>query len=195
MSKKIYFFSLIILSLTFFSCSETKEAGKYDNWRSRNEAFMDSLQNVYNNSADHGGLDTFVPTINPNTKIYYKNLTAADVDTVGKPRPVIPNVVSVYYRGKLFTGELIDQDYTGAEPNRDIDVPNEFGVNPITMSNPPHPIPITGFIETLQQMKVGEHWLVYLPYDMCYGKSDYNKIPGYSTLVYDIYLEAIVSAN
>ncbi len=35
MSKKIYLFSLVLLALTFTACSETEEAGRYDNWRAR----------------------------------------------------------------------------------------------------------------------------------------------------------------
>ena len=31
MSKKIYLFSLVLLALTFTACSETEEAGRYDN--------------------------------------------------------------------------------------------------------------------------------------------------------------------
>lgn len=40
MSKKIYLFSLVLLTLVFVSCSETEEVGKYDNWRARNEAYI-----------------------------------------------------------------------------------------------------------------------------------------------------------
>ena len=47
MSKKIYLFSLVLLALAFVSCSETEEEGKFANWRARNEAFLDSLQQVY----------------------------------------------------------------------------------------------------------------------------------------------------
>ena len=35
MSKKIYLFSLVLLALTFTACSETEEAGRYDNWQAR----------------------------------------------------------------------------------------------------------------------------------------------------------------
>ena len=48
MSKKIYLFSLVLLALTFTACSETEEAGRYDNWQARSEAFIDSIANVYN---------------------------------------------------------------------------------------------------------------------------------------------------
>ena len=35
MSKKIYLFSLVLLALTFTACSETEEAGRYDNWQAQ----------------------------------------------------------------------------------------------------------------------------------------------------------------
>ena len=43
MSKKIYLFSLVLLALAFTACSETETVDKYDNWRSRNESFIDSV--------------------------------------------------------------------------------------------------------------------------------------------------------
>ena len=46
MSKKIYLFSLVLLALTFTACSETEETGRYDNWRARSEAFIDSIDNI-----------------------------------------------------------------------------------------------------------------------------------------------------
>ena len=52
MSKKIYLFSLVLLALAFVSCSETEEEGKFANWRARNEAFLDSLQQVYDAKTD-----------------------------------------------------------------------------------------------------------------------------------------------
>ena len=47
MSKKIYLFSLVLLALTFTACSETEEAGRYDNWQARSVAFIDSIASVY----------------------------------------------------------------------------------------------------------------------------------------------------
>ena len=58
MSKKIYLFSLVLLALAFTACSETEETGKYDNWRARNEAFIDSIVNAYANTATRGQLDS-----------------------------------------------------------------------------------------------------------------------------------------
>ena len=52
MSKKIYLFSLVLLALAFTACSETETVDKYDNWRSRNESFIDSLANVFEAGTD-----------------------------------------------------------------------------------------------------------------------------------------------
>ena len=43
MNKKIYLLPLLLLALIFVSCEETKEAGKYDNWKARGEMFIDSI--------------------------------------------------------------------------------------------------------------------------------------------------------
>ena len=96
MSKKIYLFSLVLLALAFVSCSETEEEGKFANWRARNEAFLDSLQQVYDAKTDPE-LEFFVPFTDPGMKIFYKRTVKNDEGR----RPVIPNVVSAYYRGYL----------------------------------------------------------------------------------------------
>lgn len=35
---------LLFVAGTFVACEEVEEAGKYDNWRPRNEAFVDSIK-------------------------------------------------------------------------------------------------------------------------------------------------------
>ncbi|MEG0887219.1 MULTISPECIES: FKBP-type peptidyl-prolyl cis-trans isomerase [Bacteroides] len=184
MNKKIYLLPLLLLVALFTtSCEETKEAGKYDNWQPRNQAFLDSLQNVYDTKPDHGGLKYFVPFTDVNMRIYYKVTT----ENTSGARPVIPDVVSVFYRGTYYTGEKFDQNFTEENPSP-FDKPNNFWVNPISMTNPPVAIPITGWIETLQQMRVGERWTVYLPWQMAYGEAGAKSIPGYSVLIFDMQL-------
>ena len=58
MSKKIYLFSLVLLALTFTACSETEEA------------FIDSIANVYN-SAENKAL----PDNDPEKLHAYKDPT------------------------------------------------------------------------------------------------------------------------
>lgn len=187
MNTKIYLLPLLLLAVLFASCEETKEVSKYDNWRPRNQAFLDSLQNVYNTKPDHGGLKYFVPFTDSNMKIYYKEI---DANSTGV-RPVIPNVVSAFYRGTLYTGEKFDQNFTEEEPGP-FASPTNFWVNPIDMLKPPYIIPVMGWIEALQNMRVGERWIVYLPWQMGYGESGKESIPGYSVLIFDIQLQGIV---
>ena len=45
MNKRLLIFLpfLLLLAGVFTSCEEVEEVGKYDNWRERNEAYIDSL--------------------------------------------------------------------------------------------------------------------------------------------------------
>ena len=47
---------------------------------------------------------------------------------------------------------------------------------------------IDGFATALQQMRRGDRWMVYRPYQLGYGASGSGEIPGYSTLIFDLRL-------
>lgn len=72
MSKKIYLFSLVLLALAFTACSETEETSKFDNWKTRNEAFIDSIANAHANTATRGQLDSIHMIAYPGVPIYLK---------------------------------------------------------------------------------------------------------------------------
>ena len=59
MNKKIYLLPILLLALVFTSCEETKEVSRYDNWQARNEAFIDSLYNVYTTAVSYTHLDVY----------------------------------------------------------------------------------------------------------------------------------------
>ena len=45
MKKSLLFLPFLLLLVgAFISCEEVEEAGKYDNWRERGEAFVDSIK-------------------------------------------------------------------------------------------------------------------------------------------------------
>lgn len=187
--KKIYLLPLFWLATLFVtSCEESTEAGKYDNWQARNQAFLDSLQQVYETAPDHGGLNYFVPFTDMKMKVYYK----VKVKNEAGAQPVIPNAVSVYYRGSYYTDELFDQNFTGADPGS-FDSPSNFLVSPVQLSGSKYSKPITGWVEVLQRMRVGERWTVYLPWQLAYGETGSGAILGYSALVFDMRLEAIIA--
>ena len=54
MNKRLLVFLPFLLLLTgvFTSCEEVEEVGRYDNWRERNEAYIDSLNLIIGGRAD-----------------------------------------------------------------------------------------------------------------------------------------------
>ena len=85
MNKKIYLLPILLLALAFTSCEETKEVSRYDNWQARNEAFIDSLYNVYTTKVDHGGLDSIHLMSDPEGYIFYKELKPITDDPSKNP--------------------------------------------------------------------------------------------------------------
>ena len=113
MSKKIYLFSLVLLALAFTACSETEETGKYDNWRARNEAFIDSIANVHANIATRGQLDSIHMIAYPGVPIYFKKKTPVGDGVIQDIVPRATDEVTVYYKGSYIiwgnTGGYVDK--------------------------------------------------------------------------------------
>lgn len=192
MSKKIYLFSLVLLALTFTACSETEETGRYDNWRARSEAFIDSIANVYagqqNGSItvtdEKERLYPFTDLTNGQT-IYAKKRISRD-GVKDDDKPVYTSKVSAYYRMSYFNGDVVQQNFAGTEPD-EFDVPSEFLLNEV----------ISGWGYTLTEMAEGEFWTLYIPYQSGYGSgtgSD-GSLQAYSALVYDVKLDKIVERS
>lgn len=189
MSKKIYLFSLVLLALTFTACSETEETGRYDNWRARSEAFIDSIANVYAGQQNASitvtdekeRLYPFTDLTNGQT-IYAKKRISRD-GVKDDDKPVYTSKVSAYYRMSYFNGDVVQQNFAGTEPD-EFDVPSEFLLNEV----------ISGWGYTLTEMAEGEFWTLYIPYQSGYGSgtgSD-GSLQAYSALVYDVKLDKIV---
>lgn len=182
MSKKIYLFSLVLLTLAFVSCSETEEVGKYDNWRARNEAYIDSLANVYATASGRGGLERIEMLTARGNYIYYKEIEKAPAANTDSPK--YTDYVKVYYKGTNILGEYFDGNFKGDNPVVNEENPSE-GDSPTSIFQVSGVI--TGWGEVLQRMKVGDRWKVYIPWEYAYG-SGTTGILGYSALVFDITL-------
>ncbi|KAA5269650.1 FKBP-type peptidyl-prolyl cis-trans isomerase [Bacteroides faecis] len=183
MSKKIYLFSLVLLTLAFVSCSETEEVGKYDNWRARNEAYIDSLANVYATASGRGGLERIEMLTARGNYIYYKEIEKAPAANTDSPK--YTDYVKVYYKGTNILGEYFDGNFKGDNPVVNEENPSE-GDSPTSIFQVSGVI--TGWGEVLQRMKVGDRWKVYIPWEYAYGSSGTTGILGYSALVFDITL-------
>lgn len=88
--------------------------------------------------------------------------------------PTPNSLVSVFYKGKLISGKVFDdntrQGYPDAFRLRDL---------------------ITGWQIALTQMHVGDKWRIYLPAEMGYGSRGTHGIPGHSVLIFEIELASI----
>lgn len=182
---------LFAVSFTIVSCSETDGAGDpYANWAERNQKYIDSIAgvakaNLGNEPGEWKVIHSykFTPPLtggDVNDYVYCKVVENGDGAT-----PVYTDSVWVNYRGKLIpllNGETVvfDQSYTG-KLDPETAVPVGFEASGV----------ITGWTTALQQMKAGDRWEVYIPWDLAYGTYGQSSIPGYSTLIFDMHLVGV----
>ena len=102
--------------------------------------------------------------------IYYKVLQTGE----GKTSPTVRSIVSVHYRGTLIDGKEFDNSYKR-------NCPEAFRLCDV----------IDGWQIALQQMHVGDKWMIYIPSEMGYGSKACAGIPAFSTLVFDVELLGI----
>ncbi len=93
----------------------------------------------------------------------------------GTQSPRLHNVVTVHYSGSLINGREFDNSIKRGYPEA-------FRVSDL----------IVGWQIALTQMHVGDRWLVYIPYEVGYGKRSSDPIPGCSTLIFEMELIAIM---
>ena len=102
--------------------------------------------------------------------IYYKVLQTSQ----GKVSPTVRSIVSVHYRGTLIDGKEFDNSYKR-------NCPEAFRLCDV----------IDGWQIALQQMHVGDKWMIYIPSEMGYGSKASGPIPANSTLIFEVELLGI----
>ena len=102
--------------------------------------------------------------------IYYKVLEQGN----GSTSPTVRSIVSVHYRGTLIDGKEFDNSYKR-------DCPEAFRLCDV----------IDGWQLALQQMHVGDKWIIYIPYELGYGSKSCAGIPAFSTLIFEVELLGI----
>lgn len=215
--KKSFFYFLPFFLLVmggFVACEEVEEAGKYDNWQARNEAFIDSLAqkvkatNKYVateaelQALEEGELfaikDVYASTNKNPQYIYCKKIEKLDSYENAR-RPLYTESVTAYYYGTLITGDKFDGNFNGYSATdqgflnkddadkapTDFDSPAEFSVSGV----------VTGWTTVLTYMYVGERWMVYIPWRSGYGSSGKDAVLGYSALAFDMQLESVVNED
>ena len=102
--------------------------------------------------------------------IYYKVLQSGE----GKSTPTVRSIVSVHYKGSLIDGKEFDNSYKR-------NCPEAFRLCEV----------IDGWQLALQQMHVGDKWIIYIPYELGYGNKASGPIPAFSTLIFEVELLGI----
>lgn len=196
--------SVILASTVLTACSEVEETTIYDNWPAANQAFIDSIASLAEGrivpltspaeSVDRFALgeifalQTRAGTTDKEQYVYCKKIEETDGE-----HPLYTDAVSAFYYGTYITGDRFDGNFLGysatdrMELAPDANRPTEFD-SPTTFNISST---IEGWIAALQYMRVGERWMLYIPYESGYGTSAYQDIPGYSTLTFDIILDGI----
>ena len=93
----------------------------------------------------------------------------------GDRTPRANNVVTVHYKGSLINGRVFDNSWERGYPEA-------FRLSDL----------IVGWQIALTQMHVGDHWMIYIPYELGYGTRASGPIPAYSTLIFEVKLVAIM---
>ena len=100
--------------------------------------------------------------------VYYKDSIAGKGDTY----PLYTSQVKVRYKGRLIN------DYVFDDASERITTMN---VNSV----------VSGFSVALQNMKEGDKWEIYIPWDLGYGAAGKGSIPPYSALIFELELVEI----
>lgn len=198
---------LLFLAGVWVSCEEVEEAGKYDNWRERNEAFADSIKRLTGENYVATGeqadamelgklyaIQTTASTTEGMQYVYCKKL----VRNAAGERPLYTgyhSTVSSFYYGTLITGDRFDGNFEGYGA-LDKDIPWNGTMKEPTAFDSPLSFSVSGVISgwtaALQYMRTGERWMLYIPWQSAYGESGQSDIRGYSALTFDLVLDSIV---
>lgn len=195
MNRKIYMAFLLVAAalMGFSSCSENDdETPEYANWQLKNTNFADSIYSVAQKEIAAGSTkwkiykswsrnDSLVAASSTNCIV----VEVLDEGT-GSGCPLYTDSVIVHNFGRLLpsksypNGYVIEKSYEGTADN----------YNPQTAQARKWLVSglIDGYTTALQYMHIGDRWRIYIPYTLAYGTEDYNSIPGYSDLIFDVAL-------
>lgn len=197
--KIFYLIALLFMALTMVSCSENNDTvEEYPNWKKTNELYFNSLYSTTQEKISSGDKSwKIIP--NYSFKFYEGNIGLKPENNIivevlkegtGSGCPLYTDNVRCHYMGRLLPsttykdGFVFDKSYYGTF-NEATATPATFGVNGL----------VDGFSTALQNMRIGDKWRVYIPYQLGYGAKGSQKIPAYSTLIFEITLVSYYRAD
>ncbi len=199
-----YLFLLMMSVFVLASCSEDDDTtDEYANWQERNEkAFADTLSYAKAQIAAGDASWKVIrqwslanQTANKDASGNATTLTYNDYDHIivhvlkdgeGSGCPMYTDSVKVSYRGRLLgtdsypAGYVFDKTFEGTYSKATAQL-SSFAISGV----------VDGFATALLNMHIGDHWMVYIPYQLGYGSSTSNSsIPAYSMLRFEIALDS-----
>lgn len=199
MKRRGFYFLAVALFAVFglASCSEEDDTvEEFPNWQARNDAFFNSLTDSVLNLLELNPARTDWKRIKSWSKsdsIEGGNSDYIIVNVIeeGDPAsatPLYTDTVTVHYLGRLLPsvsypyGYVFDQSYYGNYYD-DVSKPLQMAIG-----NSGGNMLVDGFATALQHMRRGDHWMVYIPYQLGYGSQSQTGVPAYSTLIFDLRL-------
>ena len=199
MKRRGFYFLAVALFAVFglASCSEEDDTvEEFPNWQARNDAFFNSLTDSVLNLLELNPARTDWKRIKSWSKsdsIEGSNSDYIIVNVIeeGDPAsatPLYTDTVTVHYLGRLLPsvsypyGYVFDQSYYGNYYD-DVSKPLQMAIG-----NSGGNMLVDGFATALQHMRRGDHWMVYIPYQLGYGSQSQTGVPAYSTLIFDLSL-------
>ncbi|MBL7843736.1 MAG: FKBP-type peptidyl-prolyl cis-trans isomerase [Cyclobacteriaceae bacterium] len=154
MKKLLTLFSFGVL-LTFFSCFKQEDIPTFEEQLERDLAAIDAYL----------AQNSITALQDPNNLIRYVIHEEGDGSSPG-----LSNCVTTSYKGKLFNGNVFDQ-------NSNI----SFPLNGV----------IAGWQVGMQQLNKGDSATLYIPSGLGYGRQGIGSIPGNANLIFNVRLKNI----
>lgn len=191
----------------FTSCTENDDTvEEYANWQSKNETYWDNLYTTTQQKIK-GGDTSWKIILNytfqnqkqtTGSALTYRpeNYIIAHVEQAGTgtTSPLYSDSVSMHYMGRLIpsttytSGLIFDKSWSSNQFNTATSRPVHSYIG-LTYDAEGKPTSLVdGFTTALMSMHRGDHWTVYIPYQLGYGEKSSGVVPAYSTLIFDLRL-------
>jgi len=191
----------------FTSCTENDDTvEEYANWQSKNEIYWDNLYTTTQQKIT-GGDTSWKIILNytfqnqkqtTGSALTYRpeNYIIAHVEQAGTgtTSPLYSDSVSMHYMGRLIpsttytSGLIFDKSWSSNQFNAATSRPVHSYIG-LTYDAEGKPTSLVdGFTTALMSMHRGDHWTIYIPYQLGYGEKSSGVVPAYSTLIFDLRL-------
>lgn len=191
----------------FTSCTENDDTvEEYANWQSKNETYWDNLYTTTQQKIKSG--DTSWKIIlnytfqnqkqTTGSALTYRpeNYIIAHVEQAGTgtTSPLYSDSVSMHYMGRLIpsttytSGLIFDKSWSSNQFNAATSRPVHSYIGLTNDAEGKPTSLVDGFTTALMSMHRGDHWTVYIPYQLGYGEKNSGVVPAYSTLIFDLRL-------